>query len=71
MKPRKAYPSDVRDEERAFVAPYLTVTTEEARQRVYNLRDVDNGLRHLARSGAPWRWMPNDLPPWPVKYQQT
>ena len=68
---RKAYPSDVSDEEWAFVAPYLTLIMEEAPQRVYELREVYNGLRYIARTGAPWRWMPNDLPPWPVVYQQT
>lgn len=70
-KPRKAYPSDVSDEEWAFVAPYLTLITKDAPQRVYELREVYNGLRYIARSGAPWRWLPNDLPPWPVVYQQT
>ena len=68
---RKAYPSDVSDEEWAFVAPYLTLISEDAPQRVYDLREVYNGLRYIARSGAPWRWLPNDLPPWPVVYQQT
>src|SRR5215210_7609897 len=68
---RKAYPSDVSDEEWAFVAPYLTLMTEDAPQRVYPLREVFNGLRYLARAGAPWRMMPNDLPPWAVVYQQT
>lgn len=68
---RKAYPSDVSDDEWAFVAPYLTLMTEDAPQRVYELREVFNGLRYIARSGAPWRMLPNDLPPWHVVYQQT
>jgi transposase len=68
---RKTYPSDVSDDEWAFVAPYLTLMTEDAPQRVYPLREVFNGLRYVARSGAPWRMMPNDLPPWHVVYQQT
>ena len=68
---RKTYPSDVSDDEWAFVAPYLTLMTEQAPQRVYPLREVFNGLRYIARSGAPWRMMPNDLPPWHVVYQQT
>jgi transposase len=68
---RKSYPGDVSDEEWAFVAPYLTLITEDAPQRVYDLREVYNGLRYIARTGAPWRWLPNDLPPWPVVYQQT
>jgi transposase len=68
---RKAYPSDVNDDAWAFVAPYLTLMTEEAPQRVYSRREVFNGLRWLVRAGAPCRMMPNDLPPWEAVYQQT
>lgn len=68
---RKAYPSDVSDEEWAFIAPYLTLMSENAPQRVYALREVFNGLRWLVRAGAPWRMLPNDLPPWEMIYQQT
>src|ERR1035437_5125706 len=53
---QSGYPSDVRDEEWAFVAPYLALC---------------NGLRYIVRTGGQWRYMPNDLPPWPVVYQQT
>jgi transposase len=68
---RKAYPSDVTDDEWAFVSPYLTLMTEDAPQRIHNLREVFNGLGWLVRAGAPWRMMPNDLPPWEAVYQQT
>src|SRR3990172_4591999 len=68
---RKTYPSDVRDDEWAFVAPYLTLMTEEAPQREHSLREVFNGLRWMVRAGAPWRMIPNDLPPWFTIYQQT
>jgi transposase len=68
---RKAYPSDVSDAEWAFVAPYLTLMTEDAPQRDYPLREVFNGLRWLVRAGATWRMIPHDLPPWWVVYQQT
>jgi transposase len=68
---RKPYPSDVSDDEWAFVAPYLTLMSEEAPQRAHELRDVFNALRWIARAGAPWRMMPNDLPPWEAVYQQT
>jgi transposase len=68
---RKPYPSDVSDDEWAFVAPYLILMTEDAPQREYPLREVFNGLRWLARSGAQWRMIPNDLPPWYTVYQQT
>jgi len=68
---RTPYPTDVSDEEWAFVAPYLMLLPEDAGQRTHSLREVFNGLRWIARAGAPWRLMPNDLPPWWVVYQQT
>jgi transposase len=68
---RKPYPSDVSDDEWAFVAPYLTLMSEEAPQREHALREVFNGLRWIVRAGAPWRMLPNDLPPWEAVYQQT
>jgi transposase len=68
---RKAYPSDVSDDEWAFVAPYLTLMTEDAPQRVHPLREVFNGLRYIVRTGMQWRMMANDLPPWHTVYQQT
>ncbi|NPD66780.1 IS5 family transposase (plasmid) [Lichenicola cladoniae] len=71
MKTRKAYPSDVPDDEWALVAPYLALLPEEAGQRSYELREVFNGLRYVVKTGAPWRWMPNDLPPWEMVYQQA
>ncbi len=68
---RKGYPTDVSDEEWAFVAPYLTLMTEAAPQREHALREVFNGLRYVVRGGISWRMMPNDLPPWYTVYQQT
>src|SRR5215471_17585156 len=68
---RRAYPSDVSDEEWSLVAPYLTLMTEEAPQREHQLREVFKGLRWIVRAGAPWRMMPNDFPPWDAVYQQT
>lgn len=68
---RKPYPTDVSDEEWDFVAPYLTLMTEEAPQRRHALREVFNGLRFIVRGGLQWRLMPHDLPPWPAIYQQT
>ena len=68
---REPYPSDVTDEEWAFVAPYLALIREDVPQREHSLREIFNGLRWVVRAGAPWRMMPNDLPPWEAIYQQT
>ena len=67
----KPYPSDVSDEEWSFVAPYLTLCRLDSEQREHELRAVFNALRWLVRSGAPWRMMPHEFPPWPAVYQQT
>ncbi len=68
---RPKYPSDGSDDEWAFVAPYLTLMREDARQRDYALREVFNGRRYRVRSGGTWRMRPHDWPPWYTVYQQT
>lgn len=65
------YPSDVSDQEWAFVAPYLALVDANAPQRKHDLRKVFNALRWMVRSGAPWRYLPGDFPPWAAVYQQT
>ena len=68
---RNIYPSDVSEEEWAFVASYLCLIKPDAAQREHALRDVFNALRWIVRTGAPWRYLPGDFPPWPAVYQQT
>ena len=68
---RKAYPSDVSDEEWEFVVPYLTLMKEDAPQREHPLRELFNALRWFVRAGCPWRMLPNDLPPWTAVEQQA
>src|SRR3954470_21064174 len=65
MPNRKPYPSDVSDQEWAFVAPYLALVREDAPQRNHDeLREeVLNGLRWVVRTGSPWRYMPHGLCP--------
>ena len=71
METRKAYPTDVSDEEWAFVAPYLTLMTPQAPPRTHDVREVFNAVRWIVRTGAPWRYLPNDFPRWEAVYQQT
>ena len=68
---RKNYPSDVSDEEWAFVAPYLTLMKQDAPQRHHDLREVFDALRWMVRSGSAWRYLPHDFPRWDVVYQQA
>ena len=52
MENRKPYPSDVSDEEWAFVAPYLTLFPLDAGQRKHSLREVFNAVRYVVRCVA-------------------
>ncbi len=68
---RKPYPTDVTEDEWAFVVPYLTLMRPDAPQRVHAPREVFNALRWIVRAGAPWRMLPTNFPPWEAVYQQT
>ena len=75
MDARRPCLSDVTDDAWALVAPYLTLLPDAAGQREHVLREVFSGLRYVIkyviRTGAPWRRMPNDPPPWAAVYQQA
>jgi transposase len=71
MITHKPYPSDVSDAEWEFVVPYLCLLREDAAQREHELRDVFDALRWVVRTGAPWRYIPADFPPWAAVYQQS
>ncbi len=45
LRPRPPCPTDVSDDEWAFVAPHLTLMTPDAPQRVHAPRDVFNAPR--------------------------
>ena len=70
MTATRSYPSDVKDDEWAFVTPYLALLREDAPQRRHPLRALFNALRYLSHTGCQWRYLPNDLPPWATVYQQ-
>jgi transposase len=70
-QPRKPYPTDVTDDEWAFLAPYLALMDPDAPQRHHDLREVFNALRWIVRAGAQWRMLPTNFPPWAAVYQQT
>ena len=55
VSPRKPYPTDVSDDEWAFVLPSLTLMTPAAPQRTHDLRAVCNAVRWIVHTGAPWR----------------
>ena len=61
---RKAYPSDLTDEQWELVRPQLPDAKPGGRPRSVDLREVVNALLYLLRTGCPWRHLPHDLVPW-------
>jgi len=70
MDKRRPYPSDESDEEWCFAAPF-DVDGGRGAQRRYDVREMFNALRRLARAGAAWRMLPTNFPPWEAVSQQT
>ncbi len=60
---RKAYFTDLTDEQWALVAPLLPATKPGGRPRDVNLREVLNSILYLNRSGCQWELLPHDLLP--------
>ena len=60
---RKAYRSDLTDEQWAIIKPLLPPAKSGGRPRTVDLREVVNTLFYQARTGVPWDYLPHDLAP--------
>src|SRR5262245_55228109 len=61
---RKAYPSELTDEQWAIVAPLIPPAKQSprgGRPREVDLREVLNTILYLNRSGCPWDRLPHDV----------
>jgi putative transposase len=65
---RKAYPSDVTNEEWEILERLLPSVQATGRPRQVDLREIMNGIFYVLRSGCSWRAMLHDLPPWQTVY---
>jgi transposase len=65
---RKAYPSDLGDEEWAILEPLIPALKSGGRPGKYSRREIMNGILYVLRSGCSWRMLPHDLPPWESVY---
>jgi putative transposase len=61
---RKAYQSDLSDEEWSFLEPQLPVPNATGRPRTHSTREVLNAVFYIVRGGCAWRLVPHDFPPW-------
>ena len=57
------YPSDVTDEEWAFIGPLIPSAKGGGNKRTVDEREIVNGLMYILSTGCQWASLPKDLPP--------
>jgi transposase len=57
------YPSDVTDDEWAWVEPLIPPAKRGGNRRTVDAREVVNGVMYVLSTGCQWAALPKDLPP--------
>lgn len=57
------YPSDLTNEEWAYVGPLIPPAKRGGHKRTVDVREVVNALMYVLSTGCQWRAIPKDLPP--------
>ncbi len=65
---RKAYTSDVSDEEWAILERHIPKAKVGGRPRSVDMREIVDAIFYVLRSGCSWRLLPHDLPNWKTVY---
>jgi transposase len=65
---RRAYQSDLSDEEWEVIEPHLPRPRAPGRPRLHPLREILDAVFYVVRGGCAWRLLPNDFPPWKTVY---
>jgi putative transposase len=65
---RRAYTSDLTDDEWALLAPLIPSAKPGGRPRKHDIREVLNAIFYILRGGCAWRLLPHDFPPWQTVY---
>jgi len=65
---RRAYQSDLSDEEWEVLKPHLPVPQASGRPRLHPLREIVDAVFYVLRGGCAWRLLPHDFPPWKSVY---
>jgi len=64
----EGYPTDLKDEEWAILAPLIPPARPGGRPRTTDMREVLNAIFYLLRSGGAWRVLPREFPAWQTVY---
>ena len=63
---RRAYQTDLSDQEWGVIEPHLPTTKAAGRpKKIHSTRKILNAVFYIVRSGCAWRLLPHDeFPPW-------
>ncbi|WFE26131.1 IS5 family transposase [Solwaraspora sp. WMMD791] len=70
MGRRRAYPSDLTDEQWAVIELILPLIKEPGRVPKHPRRDIVDAILYVIVGGVSWRQLPADFPPWQTVYWQ-
>jgi putative transposase len=62
MVGRKAYSTDLTDEQWGIIEPFMPAPQKRGRKRKVDLREVVNAILYISRTSCQWRNLPHDLP---------
>ena len=69
MNTRKAYSTDLKDEEWEVIAPLLPVRRDKrGAKALHTRRELFNALFYVIRQGIAWEALPHDFPPYKTVY---
>jgi len=68
MSQSHRYPSDLTDEEWAYVGPLLPAPSKDGRKEKHDRRDIVDAILYVTHNGVVWRAIPADFPPWKTVY---
>lgn len=65
---KASYTTDLTDKEWQRLAPFFPAPAATGRPRLHSTRQILNAVFYFVRSGAAWRLLPHDFPPWKTVY---
>jgi transposase len=61
---RRAYATDVSDEEWAIMQPYIPTPLPGGRPAKWERREIVNAILYVLKTGCAWQLLPHDFPPY-------
>ena len=68
MPARRAYATDLSDDEWRILEPLVPKAKPGGRPRAYETRELLNAIFYVLRGGCAWRLLPHDFLPWQTAY---